>query len=102
MKVKVTATHYVEASTWFEAEKQVEQRLSDPDTIESEPAGSDPRDMIIFAIASKIYQEHNKIFFDPEIDKTYEEKLEELKRKITIWLDNTVEDVIKTNEQDWV
>jgi len=102
MKIKVNATYYVEAPTWIEAEQLVEQNLSTPDTIESEPAGSDPRDMVAFAIANKIYSKHNKIFFETDHIETYEQKLEKLKAELGIWIDSIVEDVIKTNEEEWV
>ena len=102
MKFKVLAKHYVNAPSWFEAEKLVEQNLTKPDSIESEPADKTARDMIIYGISTKIYEKHNKIFFNPNIDKTYEEKLELLKSNTSIWLENILEEIIKNNDQGWV
>lgn len=101
MKIKVIATHYIEAQTWVEAEKQVEQHLSNPDGIESEPAGNDPRDMIAFGISDKIYEKHNKLFYDPFANEEYSENVEELKQKVMNWIENIVDDIIKTNEEEW-
>lgn len=102
MRIKVTATHYVDALTWIEAEKQVEAQLSIPDTIESEPAGMDPRDIVEFAIASKIHDRHNKLFFDSyETDSSYEEQVEILKEQVRDWLSNILDDIISNNEEGW-
>ena len=101
MKYKVVAIHYVDAPNWIEAENRVEQRLNDPDRIESEPAGKKPRDMVIFGISSKIHDDHNKMFFEDEMDKSYNQKIEELKTRTVIWLEGIVDEIIKSNEQDW-
>lgn len=102
MKFKVRATYYVEAPSWTEAEQRVEQKLIDTDQIDSEPADKTARDMVMYGISTKIYNEHNQIFFDPNLDKTYEEKLEILKTKTGIWLENLLEEIVKSNEQSWV
>ena len=102
MRFKVKGIYFVEAPSWFEAEQRVEQKLVEADQIESEPADKTARDMIIYGISTKIYEEHNRIFFDPNIDKSYEEKLERLRQQTTIWVENILEEIIKNNEQGWV
>lgn len=102
MKIKVRATHYVEAPSWEEAERRVEQHLVEPDQIDSEPASRSPRDIAMFAIASKIYEEHNKITFEDELHESYDHKVALLKHHTLIWLEGILDEVISTNEQDWV
>lgn len=102
MKFKIKATYYVEAPSWSEAENRVEQQLVTADQIDSEPADKTARDMIIYGISTKIYEKHNKIFFNPNMDKTYEEKLKSLRSNTSIWLENILEEIIKNNEQGWV
>ena len=102
MKFKVTATYYVDAANWVEAENKVENKQELADQIESDPVGKSPRDYIMFGISTKIHDMHNKIFFEPETDKTYEEKLAKLRNEASIWLDNLLEEVIRSNESNWV
>ena len=70
MKYKVRATHYIDAPSWVEAEKQVEQGLSDPDAIDSEPLSKAPADIIRFGISAKIYEQQLKIYFTSFIAST--------------------------------
>tara|TARA_Y100000034_G_scaffold136800_1_gene215900 strand:+ start:24307 stop:24615 length:309 start_codon:yes stop_codon:yes gene_type:complete len=100
LKIKVIATHYVEAPTWVEAEQQVEQQLVQPDEIESEPTSHAPKDVVMFGVASKLYNEHNKIYFDSEPEE-YEERVESLKISMMNWLENIVDDIIISNEDEW-
>jgi hypothetical protein len=101
MKYKVVTKHFVEASSWIAAEELVEKKLTEPDQIESEPADRTPRDYVMFGISSKIFDEHNKIFFDTHINESYEVKVEKLKAQMSNWLDNLLEEVIKGNEENW-
>jgi len=102
MKYKVTAKHYVEASCWEEAERRVEQGLVEPDQIDSEPANRSPKDIATFAISSKIHKEHRTIFFEDELHDTYDHKLFLLRKETLIWLESMLDEIINTNEQDWV
>lgn len=102
MKYKVTGTYYVEDSSWIGAEQQVEQKLVNADQIESDPANKTARDMILYGIASRILEEHNNIFFSTGMNDTYDKKVEVLKAETLNWLDNLLEETIKTNEQNWV
>ncbi len=102
MKLKVTAVYYVEAANWESAEQAVEQKLVDADRIESEPAGRAPSDMVKYAVASRIYDTHNKIFFEQELSETYDTKILKLREETLIWIESILEEVIKTNEQEWV
>jgi hypothetical protein len=101
MKYKIKANYFVKAPSWIEAEKQVEQGLVEADTIESEPISKSPTDIVTFGIASRIYEEHTKIFFSANTQEEYEEEVDNLKSKINIWLTNIVEDIINSNEQEW-
>ena len=102
MRHKVIATYYVDANTWIEAENQVEQKLAEADQIESEPSSKNPRDMIGYALATKIYDRHNKIFFERSILDNYDDDLEALKKETLHWLENILDEVISTNESSWV
>lgn len=103
MKYKVITKSYVEAPSWEEAERRVEQMLVQPDEIESEPASRAPRDLVMFGLSSKIFDEHNKIFFtNEEIDSSYEYKMHKLRKETMIWLEAILEDIIRSNEEDWV
>lgn len=99
MKFKIKATHYVDAPSWVEAEKQVEQGLSDADRIESEPLSKAPADIIKFGISSKIYEQHTKIYFDGPDD--YEENMNRLRNSVRLWILNITEEIIRSNEQEW-
>jgi hypothetical protein len=100
MKIKVKATHYVEASSWREAEYKVEQGDSTPVEIESEPSSKSPLDLLYFAIAAKLEDEHRKIFFESD-GAEYETKMQELREKMDIWLKNGMEHIISANEFLW-
>ena len=99
MKIKVKATHYVEASSWREAEYKVEQGDSIPDEIESEPISRSGQDLLHFAISAKLEDEHRKIFFN-DTDE-YDKNLIELKNNMEIWLRNGLDHIIANNEQLW-
>ncbi len=101
LKYKIRAKYYVDAVSWAEAEKQVEQGLIEADSIDSEPVSRSPTDIVMFGIASKIYDEHTKIFYTSTDQEEYKEEVEKLKEKINIWVTNIVEDLISNNEQEW-
>jgi hypothetical protein len=98
MRIKVKATHYVEASNWREAEYKVEQGDSTPVEIESEPMSKSPQDLLHFAISAKLEEEHRKIFFNSE---DYSKDLADLREKMYTWLKNGLELVISNNENLW-
>lgn len=100
MKFKVKTTSFVEASSWRDAEHQIEQQLVDADQIESEPISKSSNDLLVFAITAKIEEEHRKIFFE-EGQEEYYEKLTLLKGKATRWLTNVLDEAITSNEELW-
>lgn len=103
MKYKIKATHFVEAPDWTIAEQIVERNLSEPDQIDSEPVSKSPRDIIMYGLASKIFETHQKIFFESDdYGKTYEQKLESLKAETNIWLNGILNELISNNEEHWV
>lgn len=101
MKIKVKATHYVEAPSWREAEYKVEQGDSTPEEIESEPSSKAPLDLLHYAIAAKLEEEHRKIFFDCADKEDYEANMDKLREEMHIWLTNGLEHIIKSNEYLW-
>ncbi len=100
MKFKVKTTSFVEATSWRDAEYQIEQQLSDADQIVSEPISKSSNDLLIFAITAKIEEEHRKIFFEEE-EEEYYQKLTILKGKSIRWLSNVLDEVISSNEELW-
>jgi len=101
MKFKVKTTSFVEATSWRNAEHQIEQQLIDADQIESEPISKSSTDLLIFAITAKIEDMHRKIYFDSNDEEEYKEKLVWLRIKTATWLDNILDDVLASNEEIW-
>ena len=101
MKFKVKTTSFVEATSWRDAEYQIEQQLPDADQIESEPISKSSNDLLIFAITAKIEEEHRKIFFEADDDIEYIKGLTELRSKARIWIANVLDEVIASNEELW-
>lgn len=101
MKFKIVATHYVEATDRYSAEFLVEQQSSQPDQIDSLPAGQTPFDIVMFGVSEKLAKEHHDIFFNSRADDEYANKCQELRERTKIWLDSILEQVITSNEENW-
>lgn len=101
MKYKVRATHYVDAPSWVEAEKRVEQGLSEADAIESEPVSKAPADIVKFGIASKLYDLHFDIYFNNQDDSERATETENLRAETIRWITNIIDDIMSNNEQEW-
>ena len=100
-RIKVITTHYTDAPNRYIAEERVEQGLVPPDAITSEPATDDPRDIIAFGLAQKIYADHNKIFFNNLTTDEYLEEIGDLSRRTLLYVRHILDDIIVSNEQDW-